>query len=178
MTAGLTVYNGNAIQFATKYPALLVDRTNEYGYKNYILTFSADPAQPPAPAPAPSGGSTTSTIYIKLLSIYHGLRYIPAFETVTIGYGLGSSAGVNIWNEDALLSFNTSTPLPGTEVSNKLIFRADTQYLYIYLVRQAVAWNFGSGSTVYYPPSLAGAQLNINTQIFAMGLNDIPSIVL
>ena len=162
MSTGITVYNGSAIQFTTKYPALLVDRTNKYGYKNYQIIFSADPPQPP-------GGSSS---YQQLLPIHHGLGYIPAFETVTVGYGLPATVwntGISMWNEDALLSQGSPTGIDPISINaiNQLIFRADQQDLHIGLYRVSVI-----DTVPVYPFSLAGVQLNINVQIFAMGLND------
>lgn len=168
--SGLTVFKNNAAQFSTKYPAFMVDRTNNYGYRNYIVTFLNEPAYPPTPTSAPT------TIYIPLFSIYHGLGYIPAFETVTIGYGLPPvtwNQGVYIWNEDALLSVNQTDP--ATTVYNSLLFRTDMQNLYITLFRESAIDYTGA---VVQPPAMKGVQLNINTQIFAMGLNDNSSIVL
>jgi hypothetical protein len=171
---GLTVYNGNDIQFSTKYPALLVDRTNNYGYKNYQVTFQADLALPPTP----TSTNQNPYIYIPLLSVHHGLGRIPAFESVTIGYGLTAPpyGGIGLWNEDALLDW-TSTPFNSTNVCNKLLFRANTQDLLVYMYRQSGYNPYSSPATIFTPPSLAGVQLNINTQIFAMGLNDISSQV-
>lgn len=168
---GFEVYNQNAVQFTTKYPALLVDRTNSYGYKNYKLTFTTNPALPPDP---PAG--SFSSIYIDLITLHHGLGYIPAFQSVTIAFGISTTwnGGISMWNEDALLSYNTSVGAGSTDVKNQLVFRAGTQDLYIKLFRQSET----IGATVYRPPSLAGVELDINTQIFAMGLNDPPSIVL
>lgn len=172
MSTGITIYNGSNIQFTTKYPALLVDRTNKYGYKNYHITFSADPPQPPAPTP-----STNGTIYQQLLPIYHGLGYIPAFETVTVGFGLPPGpwgAGIAMWNEDALLSQGSPTGTDNNSIDaiNQLIFRADQQNLYIGLYRVST-WDFLYPTPgPAYPFSLSGVQLNINVQIFAMGLND------
>jgi hypothetical protein len=172
MSAGITVYNGAAIQFTTQYPALLVDRTNKYGYKNYQITFSADPPQPPAPTT-----STNGTVYQELIPIYHGLGYIPAFETVTVGYGLPATVwntGISMWNEDAMLSQGspTGTDVESINAINQLIFRADQQNLHIGLYRVSV-WDFGYATPgPAYPFSLSGVQLNINVQIFAMGLND------
>lgn len=177
MSSGLTVYNGATTQFTTKSPALLVDRTAKYGYKNYQLTFSADPTQPPAPTGSTLGA--IGSIYIPLFQIYHGLGRIPAFETVSIGYGLPPGpwgGGAAMANEDFLLSQGSPT---GTyeytnEVWNQLIFRPDMQYLYVGLYRTSVNdYDFGSGTSfVSYPFSLSGVQININVQIFAMGLND------
>jgi hypothetical protein len=172
--SGLTVYNGTNEQFSTKYPALLVDRTNDYGYKNYQITFTTNPPLPPDP-PQTAGGNTSS-IYIDILDIYHGLGYIPAFESVTTAYGVASlSRGISMWNEDALVSI-TNYGFASTTVSNRILFRADSQYLHIKLFRQS-ATDYDMSYTIYRPPSLAGVQLNINTQIFAMGLNDISSQV-
>jgi hypothetical protein len=167
--SGLTVYNGSDVQFSSQYPALLVDRTNNYGYKNWQITFTVDPPQPATP----TSGTPTTSNYKNLLTIYHGLGYIPAFETVTIGYGLTAPpyGGIGIWNEDALLDW-TPMPFNSTTACNQLKIRADTQNLYIELFRQAEYI-----MSAYMPPSLAGVQLNINTQIFAMGLNDISSQV-
>jgi len=171
-TTGITVYNGQNIQFTTKYPAFMVDRTSKYGYKNYQITFSADPEQPPAPTESANG-----TIYTTLLPIYHGLGYIPAFETVTVGYGLPATpwnTGISIWNEDAMLSQGSPTGTDADSINaiNQLIFRADQQNLYIGLYRVAV-WDYGYATPgPAYPFSLSGVQLNINVQIFAMGLND------
>lgn len=168
---GFEVFNKGAIQFTTKYPALLVDRTNQYGYKNYKVTFTTNPALPPDP---PAG--SFSSIYINLITLYHGLGYIPAFQSVTVAYGISTTwnGGISMWNEDALLSYNTSVGAGSTDVKNQLKFRTDSQNLYVTLFRQSET----IGTTVYRPPSLAGVELDINTQIFAMGLNDIPSIVL
>lgn len=172
MSSGITVYNGGAIQFTTKYPAFLVDRTAKYGYKNFQLTFSSDPPQPPA-----ATTSTNGTIYTTLLPIYHGLGYIPAFETVTVGFGLPPGpwgTGIAIWNEDALLSQGspTGTDIYSIACINQLIFRADQENLYIGLYRVST-WDYDySTPGPAYPFSLSGVQLNINTQIFAMGLND------
>ena len=172
MSSGITVYNGGAIQFTTQYPALLVDRTAKYGYKNFQLTFSSDPPQPPA-----ATTTTNGTIYTTLLTIYHGLGYIQAVESVTVGYGLPPGpwgTGIAIWNEDAMLSQGSPT---GTNIDtiaciNQLIFRADQQNLYIGLYRVST-WDFSTyPGFAAYPFSLSGVQLNINTQIFAMGLND------
>ena len=172
MSNGITVYNSGSMQFTTQYPAFLVDRTAKYGYKNFQLTFSADPTQPPAATTSANG-----TIYTTLLPIYHGLGYIPAFETVTIGYGLPAGpwgTGIAIWNEDALLSQGspTGTDIYSIGAINQLIFRADQENLYIGLYRVSV-WDYAlSTPGPVYPFSLSGVQLNINTQIFAMGLND------
>lgn len=172
MSTGITVFNGSITQFSTKYPAFMVNRTNNYGYKNYQIIFLSDPPQPPAPTTSANG-----TIYQQLLPIYHGLGYIPAFETVTIGYGLPPTvwnAGISMWNEDALLSQGSPTGTDEFSINavNQLIFRADQQNLYIGLYRVST-WDYAySTPGPAYPFSLAGVQLNINVQIFAMGLND------
>lgn len=176
MNSGLTIYNGSTTQFSTRYPALLVDRTAKYGYKNFQLTFATDPQQPPPPPSTAEG--VLGTIYTTLLTVYHGLNYIPAFETVTIGYGLPPGpwgTGIAMWNEDALLSQGSPTGTDSYSIScwNQLVFRADTQNLYIGLYRTSTT-DYTSSGTPYtvYPFSLAGVQVDINTQIFAMGLND------
>lgn len=171
MNSGLTVFNGSSTQFTTNSPALLVDRTSKYGYRNFQITFLTDPPQPPAPTTSANG-----TIYTTLLPIYHGLGYIPAFETVTIAYGLPSPvfAGVSIFNEDALLSQGSPTGTDEFSLAciNQLIFRTDEQNLYIGLYRVST-WDYDYPTPgPAYPYSLSGVQLNINTQIFAMGLND------
>lgn len=172
MSSGITVFNGASTQFTTKSPALLVDRTAKYGYKNFQLTFSSDPQQPPAATTSANG-----TIYIPLLQIYHGLNYIPSFETVTIGYGLPPGpwgSGIAIWNEDALLSQGSpsGTDIYSINCINQLVIRTDMQNLYIGLYRVSV-WDYAlSTPAAVFPFSLSGVQLNINTQIFAMGLND------
>lgn len=171
---GLEVYNNGDTQFTTKYPAILVDRTNNYGYKNFILTFTTDPALP-TPPPSTAGGNI-SVIYLDLFKIYHGLGYVPSFQSVTIGYGLPSNGGIAMWNEDALLSF-TNNGFNTTAICNYLTFRSDENYLYVKLFRESQT-AYSLGFPVLNPPSLAGVQLNINTQIFAMGVNDTPSIVL
>lgn len=172
MSSGITVYNGSTIQFSTQYPAFMVDRTAKYGYNNFQLTFSADPPQPPAPTISANG-----TIYQQLLPIYHGLGYIPAFETVTIGYGLPPGpwgTGIAIWNEDAMLSQGspTGTDAQSLAAINQLIFRVDQQNLYIGLYRVSTWDSLYHTPGPAYPFSLSGVQLNINVQIFAMGLND------
>jgi hypothetical protein len=172
MSTGITVYNGSAIQFTTQYPAFMVDRTAKYGYKNFQITFSSDPPQPPVATTSANG-----TIYTTLLPIYHGLGYIPGFETVTVGYGLPPGpwgTGIAMWNEDALLSQGSPTGTNTDTIAciNQLIFRADSQNLYIGLYRVST-WDFSTlPGFAAYPFSLSGVQLNINTQIFAMGLND------
>ncbi len=172
MNSGIAIYTGSTTQFSTQYPALMIDRTSKYGYKNYQFTFGSDPAQPAAPTSTNQG----TNIFIKLYSIYHGLGYIPAFETVTIGYGLPPQpyAGINFWNEDATLSQGSPTGTDNISVycQNDLQFRADQENLHIGLYRTAVWDTNYSPAGPAFPFSLAGVQLNINIQIFAMGLND------
>ena len=171
-TTGITVYNGSSTQFTTQYPAFMVDRTAKYGYNNYQFNFSSDPPQPPAPTTSKNG-----TIYTTLLPIYHGLGYIPAFESVTVGYGLPATVwntGISMWNEDALLSQGSPTGTDEFSIAciNQLIFRTDEQNLYIGLYRVST-WDYDySTPGPAYPYSLSGVQLNVNVQIFAMGLND------
>lgn len=174
MSTGIVVYNNQSIQFTTKYPALLVDRTNNYGYKNYQLNFTSEPAYPTTP----TSSNQITNIYIPLFSVYHNLGYIPSFNTTTTGFGLTtpSHGGIGLWNEDALLDY-TPTPFNSRNICNLVLFRMDSQALHVTLFRQSGYNPYSSPASIFTPPAMNGVQLNINTQIFAMGLNDSSSIV-
>lgn len=184
MSSGLTIYGSSgskkSIRFSTKYPAFLIDRTNNYGYANYDITFGSNPALPPNPPLTPSGSTTVS--YQNLMKIYHGLGRIPAYETVTTGLGLPNppswNQGIQMWNENATISIGGVNPLGFviTGALNVIAYSADANYFYIDLIRQAVS-TYSGKNVVVQPYSLAGVELKINVQIFAMGLDDIQSQV-
>lgn len=176
MNAGIAIFNDGGVQFSTKFPALLVDRTNNYGYRNFQLTFDNEPPYPPPPSTGSAFNYTT--VYIPLFKIYHGLGYIPAFETVTTGYGLPPNGGIDMWNEDAMLYNGAYGGASSDQSVNQIKYRASRNYLYVTLFRQSNSGYDGSGNVVIFnPPPMKGVQLNINTQIFAMGLNDTSSQV-
>ena len=82
-----------------------------------------------------------------------------------------------MWNEDALITLGVpDTVLPGdTLANNTVIFRTDNKNLYVRLIRQS---GIDYDSVIKRPVNLSGVELDINVQIFAMGLDDVSSRVL